>query len=57
MRNISNDAKKTAVALLMKYALRKHAYIILTPLNPTFICKTGVYRDIHYFSYFCSNID
>ena len=29
-------------------------YIILTPLNPPFICKTGVYRGIHYLSYFCS---
>ena len=28
------------------------------PLKPRFLyCKTGVYRGIHYFSYFCSNID
>ena len=27
---------------------------MLTPLNPTFINKTGVYRGIHYFSYLCS---
>ena len=33
---------------------RKHAFIILTPLNPTLYSKTGVYRGIHYFSYFCS---
>ena len=34
----------------------KHAYIILTPLNPTF--KTGLYRHLHYFSYFAKkNID
>ena len=33
---------------------RKHAYIILTPLNPLLYSKTGVYRGIHYFSYFCS---
>ena len=34
---------------------QKHAYIILTSLNPTYIySKTGVYKDIHYFSYFCS---
>ena len=35
---------------------RKHTYIILTPLNPLLYSKskTGVYRDIHYFSYFCS---
>ena len=39
---------------LLAIASRKHAYIILTPLNPTLYSKTGVYRDIHYFSYFCS---
>ena len=33
---------------------RKLTYIILTPLNPTLYTKTGVYRGIHYFSYFCS---
>ena len=34
---------------------RKHAYIFY-PLNPRFyiISKTGVYRAIYYFSYFCS---
>ena len=32
----------------------KHAYVILTPLNPLSYCKTGVYRGTHYFSYFCS---
>ena len=31
---------------------RKHAYIILTPLNPLLYSKTEVYRGIHYFSYF-----
>ena len=36
------------------YIVRNHTYIILTPLNPTFDSKTGVYRGIHYFSYFCS---
>ena len=35
-------------------ASRKYAYIILTPLNPLLYSKTGVYRGIHYFSYFCS---
>ena len=35
-------------------ASRKHTYIILTPLNPTLYGKTGVYRGIHYFSYFCT---
>ena len=35
---------------------RKHAYIVLSPLNPTFIyfSKIGAYRGIHHFSYFCS---
>ena len=32
-------------------ASRKHAFIILTPLNPLLYSKTGVYRGIHYFSY------
>ena len=34
-------------------ASRNHTYIILTPLNPTLYIKTGVYKSIHYFSYFC----
>ena len=34
---------------------RNHTYINLTPLNPTLLySKTGDYRGIHYFSYFCS---
>ena len=33
---------------------RKHVHIILTSLNPLLYSKTGVYRGIHYFSYFCS---
>ena len=34
---------------------RKHAYIILTPLNPS---KTGVYRGIHnFFLFLLKNID
>ena len=37
-----------------RHSSRKHTYIILTPLNPTLYSKTGVYRGIHYFSYFCS---
>ena len=36
------------------FSSRKHAWIILTPLTPLLYCKTGVYRGIHYFSYFCS---
>ena len=35
---------------------RKHAYIILTPLNPFLYSKTGVCRGIYYFSYFCSKM-
>ena len=35
-------------------ASRKHTYIILTPETPLLYSKTGVYRGIHYFSYFCS---
>ena len=36
-------------------ASRKHTYIILTQLKKTLLySKTGVYRGIHYFSYFCS---
>ena len=44
------------VSGLLKWgpASRKHAYKILSSLNPTFISKTGVYRGRHYFSYFCS---
>ena len=34
---------------------RKHAYYTFDPLNPQFLyIKTGVYRGIHYLSYFCS---
>ena len=40
------------------YSLRKHACIILTPWNSLLYSKTGIYKGIHYFSYFCSkNID
>ena len=41
------------------HSSRKHVYIILTPLNPTFIYgKIGVYRGIHYFFLFLlKNID
>ena len=43
--------------IYMYWTSRKHAYKILIPLNPTFIykcSKTGIYRGIHCFSYFCS---
>ena len=39
----------TNVASFLKYASRKHAYIILTTFNPLLYSKTGVYRVIHYF--------
>ena len=38
--------------LQLSESSRKHAYIILTPLNLLY-SKTGVYRGIHYFPYFC----
>ena len=36
-----------------RFTSRKLAYIILTPYTPLLL-KTGIYRGIHYFSYFCS---
>ena len=34
---------------------QKRAYIILIPLIPNFyLIKLGIYRGIHYFSYYCS---
>ena len=33
---------------------RKHAYIMLTPLNPLLYNKTWVYRAVYYCSFFCS---
>ena len=37
---------------------RKHAYIILTPLNPLLYSKTETYRGIYYFFLFLlKNID
>ena len=36
---------------------RKHAYVILTLLNPTFYSKTGVSRGIHYLLISAQNID
>ena len=41
-------------AFLVRLTSRKHIYIILTPFYPILCSKTGVYRGIHYFSYFCS---
>ena len=35
----------------------KHAYIMLTPINPTLYCKTGVYRGITFFLFLLKNID
>ena len=42
------------IVLYPRFTSRKHTYMILTPLRPHFLySKTGVYRGIHYFSYFC----
>ena len=52
--HISSKPRETP-AKDLDMASQKHAYIILTPLNPNFFySKTGIYRGIHYFSYFCS---
>ena len=32
---------------------RKHTFIILTSLNPLLYSETGLYRGVHYLSYFC----
>ena len=40
-----------------KYTSRKHAYIILTPLNPILYSKTGVYRGYINFLILLKNID
>ena len=52
---LSSGFKSPLGPLLCFITSQKHAYIILTPLNPTFIySKTGVYKGIHHFSYICS---
>ena len=50
----NNKKQMRHMALDHSAASRKHAYIILTPLNPLLYSKTGIYRGIHDFSYFCS---
>ena len=47
------------IRMISKYLqlITKHAYIMLTPLNPTLYSKTGVYRDIHYFLISARNIE
>ena len=47
---LSFDSKRS-----FSWTSRKHAYIMLTPLNSTLYSKTGIDRGIHY-SYFCSKI-
>ena len=32
------------------YSSRKHAYVVLTPLNPILFSKTGVYSGIQFIS-------
>ena len=39
---------------IYSYSSRKHTYIILTLLTPLIYSRTGVYRGIYSFSYFCS---
>ena len=53
-----NLVQIAAVVIKMPFnhSSRKHTYIILTLLNPTLYCKTGVYRGIHYSSNFAKNI-
>ena len=46
--------KQLTLAISNSSASRKHAYIILRPETSHLYSKTGVYRGIHYFSYFCS---
>ena len=61
-KNKKQKKKKKDKTIGMKYqsilwgTSRKHAYIILTPLNPLLYSKTGVYRGIHYFFYSAKNI-
>ena len=53
--NSSNtDGSFTMTDMNSFFSPRKHTYLILTPLKPILYSKTGVYRGIHYFSYFCS---
>ena len=59
IRSIAPDkalfsTKSTDNFLISPWTSWKHAYIILTPLNPLLYSKTGVHRGINYFSYFCS---
>ena len=53
-KNISSASVKWPQAITPQ----KHAYIILTPLNPALYSKTRVYKGIHYFILFLlKNID
>ena len=54
----NEDPDRQGIRLVwLGYASRKHAYIILTPLNPTLYSKTGVYRGIHFFLFLLKIID
>ena len=55
--NDADDALKEPQIQNIAYPSRKHTYIILTPLNPTFYSKTGVNRGIHCFLISVQNID
>ena len=54
---LSLDSNYITIEAPKKAAITEHITKTLynfDPLNPTFISKTWVYRDIHSFSYFCS---
>ena len=53
-KQVDSDQNSSLISVFRHGMAWKHAYIIFNPLNPTFISKTGVYRSIHYFSYFYS---
>ena len=53
-RNNPEDTHEMLQSGSAAFPSRKHTHIILTPKTPLLYSKTGVYRGIHYFSYFCS---
>ena len=56
--NCKADDSHKMKSLIFSETSRKHAFIILTPLNPLLYSKTGVYRGIHTFFLFpLKNID
>ena len=58
MRNIRLFLSENFHFLVVKFSVylnrRVFVMIIFTPLNPLLHSKTGVYKGIHKFSYFCS---